>query len=411
MYTNPKYLNELSEIAKTRMQDVITALSLTYKTSSQNSELVINAWGMTPERIEFMKKMYKLSPQQIEQILPLLKKEHRALIAPNITEMPARGTIDTSLRCSPSMIKFYEEYPDLALKQWGMFDSDDYGINRMIKDKNSNYSDVLISLLSKKPNEFFELLDKTNCLWHAAGNDKQGYLEFIECCLIVNPAKTIDLLSRKVLAPTENRYVSAYTKAIENPAFNSTELMKATYQASGAHAFSAFNDLAFEDTSLSKKTDEKCPNLLTYYVDKKGVEAEDFITYLTNFDLLFVRSLLSVQTLQKLQNLKYEKTMQRIDDVYNKLVQETGNEISAVKKQVLDAVREVHRELFAHECKYIHQKPVLPKRVPDSYYCKGITPSYEIPNNIHPGSMLYAELSRLSGSLAYGQIIHKVSTM
>lgn len=51
----------------------------------------------------------------------------------------------------------------------------------------------------QKPNEFFKLMDDSNLLWHATGNECQRYLEFIETCMIANPVKTIELFSHQLI--------------------------------------------------------------------------------------------------------------------------------------------------------------------------------------------------------------------
>ncbi|MBR5305001.1 MAG: hypothetical protein IKU37_09275 [Candidatus Gastranaerophilales bacterium] len=403
MYTNPKYLDILLAIAKKRPEDVIAALSSMCRASScdkrkqqQEKELAINAWEMTPERVNFFQKLLKLSPVNATRILPLMKKEYRDLILAPYKQ----GARTSSLMCGDInfLLEEANKKPDLIISNLAVFDKakGDFNVNLWLKDKNKNYSQILSSLLVKKPKEFFKLMEDSNFLWHAAGNESQRYLEFIETCMVVDPIKTIELLSRKIIDPNEGRFVSSFERAIDNKTFNSPELMKATYQSSPAHAFAAFDAVVDCD-------DDKKMNLLTYFVDKKGVAAEDFITYLTNFNLLFVKSLLSVQTIEHLQDLKYKTALEKLETTRKELLRKMGNDVSQTKKDALDAVMALERELIAHMHAYQHKPRPTPASCGNRVNLHpSIDPNaWNIPASIPYGSIAYGELLRSSGSLAY----------
>lgn len=403
MYTNPKYLDILLAIAKKRPDDVIAALSLmcgapagSKGKQQQEKELAINAWEMTPERVNFFQKLLKLSPDNATRILPLLKNEHRAKIL-EPCKQPNRAYSVTNYNME-HLLGMASEKPDSLLQLLAGFNKaeGDFDVNICLKDKNKNYSQILSSLLVKKPKEFFKLMEDSNLLWHAAGNESQRYLEFIETCMVVDPIKTIELLSRKIIDPNEGRFVSSFERAIDNKTFNSPELMKATYQSSPMHAFAAFD--AVVDCKDGKKV-----NLLTYFVDTKGVAAEDFITYLTNFNLLFVKSLLSVQTIEHLQDLKYKTALKKLETTRNELLRKMGNDTSQTKKEALEAVMALQRELIAHMYAYQHE----PR--PTTASCSNqvnLRPSidrdaWKIPADIRYGSIAYGNLVRSSDNLAY----------
>lgn len=205
----------------------------------------------------------------------------------------------------------------------------------MMQDKNRNYHGIMLYLLLKAPDKFFEIAQKSDFMWHAANNKKQPYLELFEQALFVNPQKTKDILTK----PTENRLIyprsTPAMECVDNESFDYTELFKAFYQEDIKSAFELFNSDAGWET----------PNLLTYYIDKKGYRAEDFISYLTNQNLRFAKSLLSAETLTKIKDLRYKTAMKNLNRAKTELENEFGRKLSETEKRVMERISGVESEM------------------------------------------------------------------
>ena len=114
-----------------------------------------------------------------------------------------------------------------------------------------------------------------------------------------------------------------------------TELFKAFYQEDIKSAFQLFNS----------DGDWETPNLLTYYVNKKGYKAEDFISYLTNQNLRFAKALLSSETLTKIKDLRYKTAMKNLNRAKTELENEFGRKLSETEKRVMERISGVEEEM------------------------------------------------------------------
>ncbi|MBR5305002.1 MAG: hypothetical protein IKU37_09280 [Candidatus Gastranaerophilales bacterium] len=170
-----------------------------------------------------------------------------------------------------------------------------------------NYTPFFAFLLQKDSEKFFEMAEKTDLLWNMVQNQHQTYLDFIEDCLSGNSKKTLQLLLKPIIDVDENRCKSALCSCIENTGVDYSELLMAIYQLQPEPE---------KIFSLPVETkDGHIVNLLTYYVLQKDYKAEEFISYLTNSNILFIRKLLPLDVLHGMKDRKYKLAKDNTDHI------------------------------------------------------------------------------------------------
>ena len=295
---------------------IIEALSKKQEVTATKAYSSINDCFLDQGQISLLNELIKMEPVKmaVDVISVLGAAARNGLVFNSLgTEQQQQKIVDilkivdsdeSSLDVTQKLLAIAEKDPDSVYTAL-MTPSNKTGqlyINSMLEDKNRNYEGVLYYLLASDPERFFDMADKSNCFWFAAGNDKQIYLEIMEDALTVNPEKTLELLSRPYGDIRYNQ--RAYTnprssvvvfsppaqKCVENNGIDYSELFQACYQVSKPLSFDFFNQ------KIENSCDEQV-NLLTHFVNRNPLYASDLIVHILNTDVLFARSLLSRQKL------------------------------------------------------------------------------------------------------------------
>lgn len=348
MYANGECEEAISTLARKDSEKVFQALESTFRTydkGNSKEHLAIENLKITPQRQKVFETLFEIDPLRTSYIVSTMPAERRKEF--NFDESQGNGDIkaildvinskDDVLEANKKLLNLYDKSPEAVVKAMlsPCQKTGELYINSMMKDKNRNYHGIMLYLLLKDPNKFFEIAQKSDFMWHAANNKKQPYLELFEQALFVDPKKTKDVLTK----PSENRLIYPRTtpamECVDNESFDYTELFKAFYQEDINSAFELF----------ASKVDWKTPNLLTYYVNKKGYKAEDFISYLTNQNLRFAKSLLSAETLAKIKDLRYKTAMVNLNKAKTELENEFGRKLSETEKRVMERISGVEKEM------------------------------------------------------------------
>lgn len=340
MYANGECSEAISTLAKKDSEKVFSALESTYR-----KHLAIENLKITPQRQKVFETLFEIDPLRTSYIVSTLPAQRRSEFKfdESAGNADVKAVIDVinskgdMLEANEQLLDLYDKSPETVLKAFLSPNkkTGELYINSMMKDKNRNYHGIMLYLLLKDPDKFFELAEKSDFMWNAANNKKQPYLELFEQALFVNPEKTKDILTK----PSENRLIYPRTtpamECVDNDSFDYTELFKAFYQEDIKSAFQLFNSDA----------DWETPNLLTYYVNKKGYKAEDFISYLTNQNLRFAKALLSSETLTKVKDLRYKTAMKNLNRAKTELENEFGRKLSETEKRVMERISGVEEEM------------------------------------------------------------------
>ena len=322
MYANGECEEAISTLAKKDSEKVFSALESTFRTydnGNSKKRLAIENFKITPQRQKVFETLFEIDPLRTSYIVSAMPTQRKGEFKFDESNgnsdvkavLDVINSKDDMLEANKKLLNLYDKSPDAVVKAFlaPCHKTGELYINSMMKDKNRNYHGIMLYLLLKDSNKFFEIAQKSDFMWHAANNKKQSYLELFEQALFVDHQKTKDAL----IKPSENRLIyprsTPAMECVDNESFDYTELFKAFYQEDIKSAFELF----------SSKVDWETPNLLTYYVNKKGYRAEDFISYLTNQNLRFAKSLLSAETLTKIKDLRYKTAMKNLNRVKTEL--------------------------------------------------------------------------------------------
>ncbi|MBR3605430.1 MAG: hypothetical protein IKL52_05335 [Candidatus Gastranaerophilales bacterium] len=348
MYANGECEEAISTLAKKDNEKVFQALESTFHTfniGSSKKHLAIENLKITPQRQKIFETLFEIDPLRTSYIVSNLPAQRRKEF--NFDESQGNNDIkavlnvinsnDDILEANKKLLNLYDKSPEAVIKTMlsPCQKTGELYINSMMKDKNRNYHGIMLYLLLKDSNKFFEIAQKSDFMWHAANNRKQSYLELFEQALFIDPQKTKDILAK----PSENRLIYPRTtpamECVDNESFDYTELFKAFYQEDINSAFELF----------ASKVDWRTPNLLTYYVNKKGYKAEDFISYLTNQNLRFIKSLLSSETLTEIKDLRYKTAMTNLNRAKTELENEFGRKLTQTEERVMKRIAGVEKEM------------------------------------------------------------------
>lgn len=348
MYANGECEEAISTLAKQDSEKVFSTLEstlYTYARGTSKSHLAIENLKITPQRQKVFETLFEIDPLRTSYIVSTLPAQRRSEFKFDESQgnsdvkavLDVINSKDDMMEANKKLLDLYDKSPETVLKALlsPCNKTGELYINSMMKDKNRNYHGIMLYLLLKDPNKFFEIARMSDFMWHAASNKKQPYLELFEQALFVDPKKTKDILTK----PTENRLIyprsTPAMECVDNETFDYTELFKAFYQEDINSAFELF----------ASGVNWKTPNLLTYYIDKKGYRAEDFISYLTNQNLRFAKSLLSSETLAKIKDLRYKTAMNNLNRAKTELENEFGRKLSETEKRVMERISGVEEEM------------------------------------------------------------------
>ena len=346
MYANGECEEAISSLAQKDPEKVFSALEqgiYIFNEKNHNKHLAIENFKITPQRQKVFKTLFSIDPLRTSYIISALpvqrKKEFK------LDESQGNGDVKTildvinseedTIEVNKQLLDLYNKSPETMMKALFSLNkkTGKLYINSMMSDTKRSYYGIMLCILLKDPDKFFELAKKSECIWHAAANKKQSYLELLEQALFVDSKKTKDVLE----IPTINTMVSPRTTAImecvDNDAFDYTELLKAFYQEDKSVAFELFSSNADGD------------NLLTYYVNQKRYRAEDFISYLTNQNLRFIKTLLSAEALSEIKDLRYKTAMKNLQKAKTELENEFGRKLSETEKRVMERISGVETEM------------------------------------------------------------------
>ena len=346
MYLNEDFLNTLADLAKTEPEKVFSSLSTSYYEHNAkgekvgNAKFALNNIELTPKRIKFFEKLMEVNPQYTIQLASRLSQENRAKLNLSTDEtqishdaelilLYADLDEDTKI-ANENLIEYVQKTPDAIFEAFSAINEEtgDYQINSLVANKKVNYSPTLYYMLLSNPAKFFAFADKTNFFFNALQNEDQQYLDLMERCLLVDLNKTCEVLTKSSLDFESSEISNPLKKAVENKGINYSEFLKALYQQDKKTAFEIFRK------EVSDKDGNKM-NFLTYYAQQKGHLAQDFISYLTNFDLLFVNQLLSRETLAHLEDLTYQEMLENLEKARKEIMDEVDYKLSESEKRIM----------------------------------------------------------------------------
>lgn len=346
MYANDRCEEAISILAQNDSESVFSALEQSiydYDSGNFKKHLAIENLKITPQRQKVFETLFEIDPLRTSYIISALPPERRKEFEFDESKGDADvkaildviNSKDDVLEVNKKLLDLYDKSPESITKSLlsPCQKTGELYVNSMMKDKNRNYYGIMLYLLLKNPNEFFEIAEKSDFMWHAANNKKQSYLELFEQALFIDSEKTKEILTK----PSENRLIYPRTtpamECVDNKSFDYTELFKAFYQEDIKSAFLLF-------ASNAGGT-----NLLTYYVNQKGYKAEDFISYLTNQNLRFAKSLLSAETLTRIKDLRYKTAMANLNRAKKELENEFGRQLSETEERVMRRIAGVEKEM------------------------------------------------------------------
>lgn len=343
MYDSDDCASAVSEIAKRDPEKLFDALSF-----NNGDKYFISQYKITPNRGKVFKALYGKDLKRTVALMSVIEQEMLSELDADksFTGKKAKAFFD-ALESKEDMVEVNEKLIDFAQKEPdAMYDTllayntkaKDCHINALMQDKNCNYIGLMLYLLKTNPDRFFDMADKTDCLWHAARNNKQIYLDLFEECLMIDAKRTKDLLLKEhEVSISSYEATTTIQECVNNKSFDYTELLKAYYQMAPNEAFEIFNSTVKRKIS---NPNDKDTNLLTYYVNKKDYMAEGFITYLTNQNLLYVKRLLSPETLMKVSSLGHKRAMAAI-----RAVEKEVGKLDTETKRIAMAVLDVNKRL------------------------------------------------------------------
>ena len=268
---------------------------------------------------------------------------------------------DSSLDVTQKLVAIAEKDPD-SIYSALMIPSNKTGqlyVNSMLEDPNRNYEGIMYYLLASDPGRFFDMADKSNCFWFASGNDNQMYLDLMVDSLNIDPMKTIELLSKPYgNKPSQKNqfdsfddqkivYSTPAQRCVENKGVDYSQLLQACYQIlPKSHSFAFFNQ------KVGGKPEEQV-NLLTHYVNEKGFYSENFISYLVNSNLLFVRNLLSHQQLLEMQYASYKALKEELGGRIDQLNDKVDKEFSKVNARINCLQNQIDEEKIANMARHL----------------------------------------------------------
>ncbi|MBQ8634739.1 hypothetical protein IJ425_01120 [bacterium] len=346
MYANGECEEAISSLAQKDPEKVFLALEQgIYNSNGRNQEkhLAIENLKITPKRQKVFETLFSIDPLRTSYIISAMpaqrKKEFKFDESKGNADVEAILNVINSkgddIEANKQLLALYDKSPETMMKALFSLNkkTGKLYINSMMSDTKRSYYGIMLCILLKDPDSFFELAKKSECIWHAAANKKQSYLELLEQALFVDAKKTKNILD----IPTINTMVSPRTtvimECVDNETFDYTELLKAFYQEDKDVAFELFDSNADGD------------NLLTYYVNQKGYRAEDFISYLTNQNLRFVKTLLSTEALSEIKDLRYKTAMKNLQKAKTELENEFGRKLSETEKRVMERISGVEQEM------------------------------------------------------------------
>lgn len=346
MYLNESFLNTLIDYAKAEPQKVFAHLSSSYYKHDSRGDKVGNAKfaldniELTPKRIKFFEKLMEVNPQYTMQLVSKFSKENRAKLNLNPNEAPISNEAQYVLlhanlkgdtkKINEDLIEHAKDNPKAVFEAFSAINKEtgDYEINSLVANKKVNFSPILYFMLLSNPDEFFAFADKTNFFFNALQNQDQQYLDLMERSLLVNFDKTCEVLTKPNLDFENSTIANPLMKAVDNKGINYSEFLKALYQQNRQAAFEIFSQQVVDK-------DNNKTNFLTYYAQQKGHLAQDFISYLTNFDLLFVNQLLSRETLTHLEDLTYQEMMENLEKARKEIMEDVDNKLSESEKRIM----------------------------------------------------------------------------
>ncbi len=346
MYLNESFLNSLIDYAKAEPQKVFAHLSSSYYEHNSkgdkvgSAEFALDNIELTPKRIKFFEKLMEINPQYTMQLISKLSQENRAKLNLNPDESPISDEAQSILlranlkgdtkEINEDLIEQAKDNPKAVFEAFSAINKEtgDYEINSLTANKKVNFSPILYFMLLSDSNEFFAFANKTNFFFNALQNQDQQYLDLMERCLLVDFNKTCEVLTKPNLDFENSTITTPLTKAVDNKGINYSEFLKALYQQNKQAAFGIFSQ------QVPDKDGNKT-NFLTYYAQQKGHLAQDFISYLTNFDLLFVNQLLSRETLTHLEDLTYQEMMENLEKARKEIMEDVDNKLSESEKRIM----------------------------------------------------------------------------
>ena len=360
---NPDYFNKSNIIAMYANEDCVSTLSIIAQKDSEKvfstleqeliscdkgkitEQMAIENIPITPERQSVFQTLFEIDPYRTSTIISSFSQKRReqfdfdeSMGDPKVNEvLKTINSKDDCIDVNKRLLELYDESPETMIKALlsPCKRTGDLYVNTMMRDKKNSYYGIMLYMLVKNPDKFFDIAQKSNFMWYAAKNKNQSYLQLMEQALYIDAPKTKDLLVK----PISNQFIYPRTtpimECVDNKTFDYTELFKAFYQEDEKTAFELFVSKA-EDTSL-----------LNYYVNQKGYMSEDFVSYLTNQNLRFVKCLLPPDTLTQVKDLRYKTAMENLGKVRTELEDEFGRKLSETEERVMHRISLLEEELHS----------------------------------------------------------------